>query len=292
MNTEGSTKERESVYSKHKIFDMAWVDVKEWLKKTDTVIVPVGSTEQHGPHLPTGVDSFAAYHVCMEAAVKADVPVAPLIPLGYSPFHMRPEEPGTITLRDETLFNVLYDVGRSLVYHGFTKIVFSTGHTSNAPTIDRVLRALRYETGAMAVGWAADTEVFSELCMDLIEGKDQLPGWHAGEIETSAALLICPELVRKERMVKELPTTPSYLPEGSVKDSGSGFGFKYKDFPARMAFDQPEYGVSGVMGNPFLGSREKGEKIYERMTDLFAEFIRGIKDVKVEIKKRDFPERF
>ena len=94
-----SIKEREGLYSKYKIFDMTWVEVKEWLQKTDTVIVPIGSSEQHGPHLPIGIDSYASYYVCMEAAIKADVPVAPLIPLGYSCFHMRPNEPGTITLR-------------------------------------------------------------------------------------------------------------------------------------------------------------------------------------------------
>jgi len=287
-----NTRDKESIYQNHRIFDMTWVEVKEWLKKTDVVLVPLGSVEQHGPHLPIGIDSYAGYYVCMEAAVKADVPVAPLMPYGYSAFHMRPNEPGTITLRDETLFNVLYDIGRSLVYHGFKKIIYSTGHTSNAPTIDRVIRALRYETGALAFGYAADTEVFSKLCDDVIEGKDQLPGWHAGEIETSAGLLICPELVRLDRANIELPKAPSWLPEGSVKDSGSGFEIKYKDFPVRIALDQFEYSNTGVMGNPLLGSKEKGEKIYERMTDLFAEFIKGLKDVPVEIKNQDFPERY
>lgn len=288
MNTEDKNKEN----SKYRIFDLTWVEVKEWLKKTDVVLVPIGSTEQHGPGLPMGIDSYAGYYVCIEAAKKAEVPVAPLLPYGYSCFHMRPGEPGTITLRDETLFNVLYDIGRSLIYHGFKKIVYSTGHTSNAPTVDRVIRALRYETGAMAVGYAADTEVFSELCEDLIEGKDQLPGWHAGEIETSGAMLICPDLVRLDRVEKTLPTTPGYLPGGSVKDSGSGFGFKYKDFPIRFPFDQWEYSKTGIMGNPHLASREKGEKIYGRMIDLFAEFLTKLKAVPVEITKKDFPERF
>lgn len=282
----------EEKYLKYRMFDMSWVEVKEWLKKTDTVIVPVGSIEQHGPALPCGVDSYAGYYVCLEAAVKADVPVAPLMPFGYSCFHMRPNEPGTITLRDETLFNVLYDIGRSLVFHGFKKIIFSTGHTSNSATIDRVIRALRYETGALCFGWAADTEVFSTMCADLIEGADQLPGWHAGEIEASLALLVCPDSVHKERFVKELPHTPDWMPEGSTKGSGSGFGFEYKGFPVRVAMDQQEYDNCGIAGNPLLASAEKAEKIYERMTSLFAEFIKGIKPIQVEIKKRDFPERY
>lgn len=288
MNTEDKNQEN----SKYRIFDMTWVEVKEWLQKTDVVLVPLGSVEQHGPALPIGIDSFAGYYVTMEAAKKAEVPVAPLMPYGYSCFHMRPDEPGTLTLRDETLFNVLYDIGRSLIYHGFNKIIYSTGHTANAPTIDRVIRRLRYETGAFAVGYAADTEVFANLCEDLIDGKDQMPGWHAGEIETSVAMLMRPDLVRQDRIKKTLANTPDYLPEGSVKDSGSGFGFKFKNFPVRFPFDQWEYSDNGIMGNPLLASREKGEKIYARMIDLYAEFIKGLKEIKVEVTKRDFPERY
>ncbi len=287
-----NTRCNEERYKPYRIFDMSWVEVKEWLEKTDTVLVPVGSIEQHGPALPMGVDSIAGYYVCMETAIKADVPVAPLMPFGYSCFHMRPEEPGTITLRDETLFNVLYDIGRSLIFHGFKKIIFSTGHTSNSATIDRVIRALRYETGALCFGWAADTEVFSTMCDDLIDGKDQLPGWHAGEIESSLAMHVCPDLVREERFVKEIPEAMDWLPEGSTKGSGSGFSFEYKGFPVRFPMDQQEYDKSGIAGNPHLASAEKAEKIYERMTDLFAEFIRGIKPVEVTITKRDFPERY
>lgn len=286
MNTEDRNPENR----KYRIFDMTWVEVKEWLEKTDTVLVPIGSTEQHGPHLPMGIDSYAGYYVCIEAAKLADVPVAPLIPVGYSCFHMRPNEPGTITIRDETLFNLMYDIGRSLIYHGFKKIIYATGHTSNAPTMDRVVRALKYDTGAIAINYAADTEVFAELCMDLIDGKDQLPGWHAGEIETSGAMLFCPDLVRMERAKLSLPHNPAWLPEGSVKKSGSGFQFYYKGYPVRAAFDQYEYSEVGIAGNPMLASREKGEKIYSRMIRLFADFIIELKKVPVEIKKREFPE--
>ena len=92
--------------------------------------------------------------------------------------------------------------------------------------------------------------------------------------------------------MKELPHTPDWMPEGSTKGSGSGFGFEYKGFPVRVAMDQQEYDNSGIAGNPLLASPEKAEKIYERMTSLFAEFIKGIKPIQVEIKKRDFPERY
>ena len=274
------------------IYYQTWVEVKEWLKKTDTVIVPLGSSEQHGPHLPIGIDSMAGYFVALEAAKKAEVPIAPLLPYGFSCFHMRPNEPGTLTLRDSTLYAVLYDIGRSLVYHGFKKIVYVTGHTSNAPTIDRVVRALRYDTGALGVFYAGDTEVFAGLCQDLIDDPDSLPGWHAGEIETSGALYFAEEYCHMERAEKRLPFSPEWMTgDMEKKDSGSGFRFKYRGYPIGVGMGQWEYSDIGVMGDPLLASKEKGKAIYDRMIDLFADFLRDLKKVKVENVKREFPER-
>jgi creatinine amidohydrolase len=272
-----------------KLFDMAWPDVVEMIKKTDVVVVPTGSVEHHGPHLPCGFDSYAGYHVCMEACKKANVPMAPLQPFGYSPFHMRP---GTLTLSSKTYIAVMYDIGRSLIFHGFNKLVFVTGHTSNLPSIDFVIRSLRYDTGAMAFSYAGDSETFAPHCMDLIEGKDQLPGWHSGEIETSGAMLFIPELVRKERMEKQLPFTPAWLPEGSKKISGSGHEMKFKEYPVRFPFENQEYTKTGVAGNPMLASAEKGKKIYDRMTDLLAEFLVGLKNTEWKATNREFPERW
>jgi creatinine amidohydrolase len=235
---------------------------------------------------------MAGYFVALEAAKKAEVPIAPLLPYGFSCFHMRPEEPGTLTIRDSTLYNILYDIGRSLVYHGFKKIVYVTGHTSNAATIDRVVRAIRYDTGALGISYAGDTEVFAGLCQDLIDDPDSLPGWHAGEIETSGALYFAEDYVHMDRAEKRLPTTPTWM-KGDMekKDSGSGFRFKYRDYPIGAGMDQYEYSDIGVMGDPLLASKEKGKKIYDRMTDLFADFLRDLKEVEVDVHTRDFPER-
>jgi len=274
-----------------KIYDMSWVEVKKWLEKTDMVLVPLGSSEQHGPHLPIGIDSMAGNFVALEAAKKAEIPVAPLLPYGFSCFHMRPNEPGTITLRDSTLFAVLYDIGRSLIYHGFNKIVYVTGHTSNAPTMDRVVRAIRYDTGAMAINYAADTEVFTELCEDLIDAPDELPGWHGGEIETSGALYFAEDLVHLDRADKHLPKNPEWMKGDMKKTTGSGFRFKYRGYPIGAGMDQWEYSEVGIMGNPLLASKEKGEKIYTRMIDLFVDFLNDLKKVKVKVHNREFPER-
>jgi hypothetical protein len=104
----------------HNLIDCTQVDVKEWLKETDICLVPIGSCEQHGNHLPLRTDSITAEVITERAAQKAGVPHTPLVWCGYSPQHMR--EPGTgagtITLRSTTLQAVLYDIGRSLIHHG------------------------------------------------------------------------------------------------------------------------------------------------------------------------------
>ncbi len=274
------------------IFNLTWVEIKEWLEETDIILVPMGSCEQHGPHLPVGIDTFAGEYVAKQAAEKARVPVAPSINYGWSPFHMRQNEPGTLTISSETFFHFLYDIGKSCIWHGFNKIVYVTGHTANSPVIDRVIRALKYETGALAINYAADTEVFADLCEDLLERPDELPGWHGGEIEASAGLLIVPDLVRMERVKKYLPQHVKWMPEKFEKDSGSGFEIKYEGYPVRMALEQEEYSEVGIMGNPDLASREKGEKIYSRMIDLFARFLEDLKTVKVDVKTREFSGRY
>ena len=276
-----------------RIFNLTWVEIKEWLKETDVILVPIGSCEQHGPHLPAGIDTFCGEYVAVKAAEKARVAVAPAVNYGYSPFHMRPNEPGTLTISSQGYFHFLYDIGRSCVFHGFKKVVYVTGHTANAPVVDRVTRALHYDTGALAVNYAADTEVFANLCRDLLEAPDELPGWHGGEIEAAAGLLIVPELCHMERAKKKyLPHHISWMPPKFTKDSGSGFEIKYEGYPVRLPLEQQEYSEVGIMGNPQLATREKGEKIYDRMIALFARFLEDLKGIQVTIKERDFPGRY
>jgi creatinine amidohydrolase len=275
------------------MFRMSWVEVKEWLATTDTVIIPTGSIEQHGPHLPISIDSRAAYYVAVEAGKEAQVPVAPLQPFGYSCFHMRKNEPGTITLSDSTYVNLMVEIGRSLIHHGFKKLIYTTGHTANTPALDRVIRQLKYKHGVLAFHYASDTEVYATMCGDVIDGHDQLPGWHGGEVETSGALLFASDVVHLDRAKKVLPNRTPWMNEDMNKDSGSGFYFTYKSYPVHYPFDQEEYSENGIMGNPGLASVEKGQEIYSRMIHLFAEFVSDIKKLPApEVKNVEFDSRY
>ncbi|MEM3575239.1 MAG: creatininase family protein, partial [Candidatus Bathyarchaeia archaeon] len=176
---------------RHNLFECTAPEFKEWVKKTDVVLVPIGAIEQHGPHCPMGCDGIEAWVAATKAAEKADVPHTPLLWVGYSVHHMLNP---SITLRAETLSNVLYDIARSLIHHGFNKVIFVNGHTSNLRALDPVLRKIRNDTGALVAVYAVDSASTIPLYKDLIEGPDELPGWHGGEIETSEMLAYNPEL--------------------------------------------------------------------------------------------------
>ena len=77
---------------RHDLLELPWVDVKRWLEFTDVVLVPMGSCEKHGPHIPLGTDSYVTIEAVQQAARLSDVPHAPVVPIGFSPHHMG--EPG------------------------------------------------------------------------------------------------------------------------------------------------------------------------------------------------------
>src|SRR5919198_4734331 len=186
----------------HCLADMAYPDIQFSLQRSDLIPTPMASTEQHGPHLPLSTDTVTAYEVSRRAAEVADVLYTPTVWTGYSPQHMRGpgQGMGTITVRAETLLNLLYDIARSLIHHGFNKLIFVNGHGSNVKVIDPLLRKIRYDTGALVAFYKPYAERYMGLIKDLMENPtDETPGWHASELETSQMLAHNPRLVHMER---------------------------------------------------------------------------------------------
>ena len=117
--------------------DVCAADVKEYLRHSDTILIPKASLEQHGAHLPLFCDSITADEVARRAGRKAGILYTPTLWMGYSPQHLKApgEGTGTITLRVDTYLNLLYDIGRSLIHHGFRRLVFVNGHGSNVKVV-------------------------------------------------------------------------------------------------------------------------------------------------------------
>jgi len=276
------------------LIDCSQVDVKDWLKETDICLVPIGSCEQHGNHLPLRTDTITAEVIAARAAEKANVPHTPVMWCGYSPQHMRPvgSGAGTITLRSATFQALLYDIGRSLIHHGFNKIIYVTGHGSNIKVLDPMLRNLRYETGAFIAMYKAYSERDLSLIQDIIENpKEETPGWHCSEMETAQDMAFNMKLVRMDRAVDQRTHAPSWMGAAFSKhDGSSGVTFQKQEYVV-IPMEHHEYSDVGVVGNPFRATAEKGEKLFERFSKYLVDFLAEVRKIKVEVKNREFTSR-
>jgi creatinine amidohydrolase len=274
--------------------ELSYVDIREYLKEKDIVLVPMASTEQHGPHLPLYTDTITAMEISQRVSEMIGVLHTPPIWMGYSPQHMH--EPGqgrgTITLRSTTLLNLMYDVARSLIHHGFNRIIFINGHGSNIKVVDPILRKLRYETGALISFVKPYMENYVGLMEGLMENPpEETPGWHASELETSQDLAWNENLVRMERAEFTRAQVPAFLPRSFAKKDGMPDvefeGYKYFSFP----MDHHEFIESGTIGNPLRASREKGEEAFRRYSEHLARGVLELMQVEVEVRNREFVDR-
>jgi creatinine amidohydrolase len=274
--------------------DLAWPDIAAQLERDDTVLIPYGSTEQHGYHLPLGTDTYNCTQIVERAAKKAKVLYTPPMFLGYAPHHMRKpnEGTGTLTARASTLNAVLYDIGRSLIYHGASRLIFVNGHASNNKVTDPLMRKLRYETNALIVTYSPWGERYLGIVDDLMEGPpEETPGWHAGELETSEVMVGYPQTVNHARMRPEKAHSPEWLPKAFEKmDTNPGLAFKgFEYFTAPM--EHWQMSDSGLVGNPLRATAEKGDQAIQRFADYLVDAITELRTVPVEVTQRDWPER-
>jgi creatinine amidohydrolase len=161
------------------------------LARSPRVVLPMGSVEQHGPHLPTGTDFFAATSIALVVAEHIDALVLPLCPLGVTPMHM--PFPGTVSLRPQTLQDVVLDIGSSLASHGCREFVILNWHEGNIPSLSLVADRLHRDL--------ALTVVTVQACYVAEELYGQRAGGltHGGKIETWAVQSCRPDLAHPER---------------------------------------------------------------------------------------------
>jgi creatinine amidohydrolase len=278
----------------HCLLDLAPPDIEWFQERSDIVLIPIGSCEQHGAHLPLGTDTITALEVARRAAEKADVPYTAPLWIGYSPQHMRDPESavGTITLRASTLNEVLYDIARSLIHHGWNKLVLVNGHGSNIKVLDPLLRRIKYETGALIALYKPYAERYIGILDGLLENPpEETPGWHASELETSQVLAHDARLVRMDRAASDRAQVPAWLPESFLKRDGAPDvefdGYQYFTFP----MDHAEFSRTGVIGNPMTATAEKGEEALTRFSDHLVRAIDEFRGLKVQVTRRAFEDR-
>jgi len=239
--------------------EMNWVDIKKAINDGfKTVIIGVGSTEQHGPHLPTKTDALIA-DVMVNLIVQnlKNALQAQTIRVGCSDHHL--PFPGTISLKKSTLKEIIHDYIESLQKHAFETIVFIPTHGGNFnPIIEAVKEAQEKYPNIKIIA-------FTDL-MRYVDTQDKIAanfnitieeaGGHAGEVETSQILFLAENLVKKERF------QPGYL-----------------GIEIEMLFEKgmPSLTDIGVLGDPTKASKEHGKIYIEKMVEfLTAEIKKGL----------------
>jgi creatinine amidohydrolase len=224
-----------------------------------TVVLPVASTEQHGPHLGTGVDTILCGTVCRLAAEKASkqrpVVVAPTLWVGMAEHHM--EHGGTFTLDIPTYRAVLLCLIGSLKRHGFTRVLIVNGHGGNMTALNAFLPDLARETG-LAVAATTYFELAQPAFAPLLE--DQTGVLHACEAETSMMMVAAPDAVREERFADA--HGPHFADPRAVLAPAVQ---RFRSFKGLSP--------SGVLGDARRASRQKGEKLQAAAVDALAEVL-------------------
>jgi creatinine amidohydrolase len=289
---------------KYNLNEMPWTDVRDWLRAgNDVVMIPVGSVEKHGDHVPLGVDSYTTMGSVERAAMKARVLYAPLMPFGHSPHHMGEAGWGTgsISLPADVYRAVLYSIGRSLIFAGFNKLIYVSHHGTNMGPQKEVLRTLRAETGCFCAYYKTPTERDCAVVADLLQGPpEETPGWHAGELETSTTMAYLKQYglydgaVKMERAQPDRAHAPKWMgPAFSKRDGTDTVAFQGSE-NIFVPMLHHEYSDTATIGNPLRSSAEQGEAVFERIGDHLAAFLEEVKrfDILVPDEKRDWPGRF
>jgi creatinine amidohydrolase len=184
------------------------------------------------------------------------------------------------------------DIARSLIYHGFTKIVFVSHHGSNTKPIDEVMRQLRYDTGAFIAYYKTPTERDASVIQDLFENPpEETPGWHSSELETSALMATADGLVNMDRAVEDRAHAPAYMTEEFSKIDGTATVKFRGSENIWVPMEHHEYCDTAVIGNPFRANKDKGLAMLDRMADHLTAFVQEVRKFKVEITNSDYPER-
>jgi creatinine amidohydrolase len=267
------------------IHEMKWPEVAEYLKTNDTVLIPVGSVEQHGTHLPMMTDAAEATDVAEMAAQRTGVLITPPLWFGWSPHHLA--FPGTISLSSETLIRVVEDIAYSLLHHGFKKLIYINGHrVSNLPPLELAQVRIRNRTNCYMV--VVDIQLIARKEIgEICDGVVGTIG-HACEVETSHMLFTHPELVDMSKAVRQEKNFDSkYLGSFSPTDpyiDRDMVGLKSTIDEYRKAMSP-----AGTGGDPFRASREKGQKIIEAIVANTVEIIERAKKTNVVLKPIEPP---
>jgi len=238
--------------------DATWTDVRD--ADVDVAFVPVGSTEQHGPHAPLGTDTLDAVAVAeagaaaYEASADAtgEVAVAPPIPVGVAEEHRAFD--GTMWVSPDTFRAYVREAAESLTHHGIDRVVFVNGHGGNVEALAEVAR--RFSRDPAHDGYAVAFTWFDAV------GEHASDMGHAGPLETALLRATHPELVREDRVAA--------ASEGAADRWGEWVS------GVNLAHDSDAFSENGVVGDPTPGDAKRGAELLTLASDALAELATAV----------------
>ncbi len=227
------------------------------LETATVAVLPTGSTEQHGPALPLGMDHLAAEAFAHSVADREDTIVGPTVPVGVSPHHMQFD--GSLTVSEETFASYVRETIESLAEHGIRKVVVVNGHGGNVGALGRAARGLRASETAYAPTWN-----WWDAVEDLADELFDEVGGHADAAESSLIWHLHEELVE-----------PNGLDDAEANGS-EGWGRTVHG--AQIGFDTIDFTESGAVGKPTQAAPEKGAQLFEAGRDELEALLEWLAD--------------
>jgi len=244
-----------------RLADITWTDAEKHFEKTDLVLMPIGATEQHGPHSSLGTDCLTAEKVSNMIGEQTDTLVLPVIPVGISDHHR--QFPGTLWVPPQAFREYVKAVALSIASHGIRKIVMVNGHGGNINALYEVCEELRREHDIFAV---------------IVHSYTPKMDGHAGADETSIALYLKPETVKMDRATNTV-----------IKKEFAGIQIRGNDklgpalFP-RDIIDLSDTGIYGRAGKTIKASEataERGEKLLKPHVEKIVKLVNKLKSTDI-----------
>lgn len=238
-------------------------ELKQLAAQNAVVLVPVGAMEQHGPHLPVGVDALIvneiSRQVCEAVHDKMAAIYLPAVWMGYSPHHI--DFAGTVTLETETFLQLIRDVCRSIWCQGFRRIILLNGHGKNRDLLGVAVAELKHRPGISVVHfnyWNLVMNYLKEWRVSNVGGIN-----HAGEMETALMLHLYQDLVHMaDAKQQPIASTSPYLSR-DLMVSGA----------VRLERKVAELSTSGTVGDPTVATSDRGKDLFQRIVAAISRFL-------------------
>jgi len=232
--------------------DVAWPDLEDYFETESLALIPLGSTEQHGPHLPEATDHLIAEAFAREVAERTGYLCTPTINVGVSGHHRQFH--GTMWVEPSVFREYVASLTRNLTYHGIDRVIYVNAHGGNVPHLREVGARLRQEEVAYGIEWMWD-----ESIPDLVDDLFEQNGPHGGPKETAMIQYLDSALVHEGRLADARDGGMTSVDDAEMMRHGS-----------RTFYDAADNTDNGVLGDQTDATAEKGEQLFDAATEQLA----------------------